>query len=33
VISALDLTQNFVATYSYALPFYLLFRRNRPTEG
>ena len=27
------MTHNFVATYTYALPFDLLFRRNRLTEG
>ena len=33
VISALDLTQNFVASYTHALPFDQLFRRSRLTEG
>jgi hypothetical protein len=33
VISAWDLTQNFVATYTYDLPFDRLFRRNRVSEG
>ncbi|MGA2742393.1 MAG: TonB-dependent receptor, partial [Bryobacteraceae bacterium] len=33
VISSWDMTQNFVATYTYALPFDQLFRRNRLTEG
>jgi hypothetical protein len=33
VISSWDMTQNFVATYTYALPFDRLFRRNRMTEG
>jgi hypothetical protein len=33
VISSWDLTHDFVATYTYALPFDRLFRRNRLTEG
>jgi hypothetical protein len=33
VISSWDMTHNFVATYTYALPFDQLFRRNRLTEG
>ena len=33
VISAFDMTQNFVATYTYGLPFDRFFRRNRLTEG
>jgi hypothetical protein len=33
VISAWDLTHNFVATYTYELPFDRYFRRNRLTEG
>jgi hypothetical protein len=33
VISSWDMTQNFVATYTYALPFDQFFRRNRLTEG
>ena len=33
VISSWDMTQNFVATYTYALPFDHLFRRSRLTEG
>ncbi len=33
VISSWDMTHNFVATYTYALPFDRLFRRNRLTEG
>jgi hypothetical protein len=33
VISSWDMTQNFVTTYNYALPFDRLFRRNRLTEG
>jgi hypothetical protein len=33
VISSWDMAQNFVATYTYALPFDQLFRRNRLTEG
>jgi hypothetical protein len=33
VISSWDMTQNFVATYTYALPFDRLFKRNRLTEG
>jgi hypothetical protein len=33
VISSWDLTQNFVATYTYALPLDRLFRRNRLTDG
>ena len=33
VISSFDLTHDFVATYTYALPFDQLFRRNRLTEG
>jgi hypothetical protein len=33
VISSWDMTQDFVATYSYALPFDQLFRRDRLTEG
>ena len=33
VISAWDLTHNFVATYTYELPFDRYFRRNRFTEG
>jgi hypothetical protein len=33
VISSWDMTQDFVATYTYALPFDQLFRRNRLTEG
>lgn len=33
VISAFDMTQDFVATYTYGLPFDRLFRRNRLTEG
>ncbi len=33
VPSSWDMTQNFVATYTYALPFDKFFRRNRLTEG
>jgi hypothetical protein len=33
VISSWDLTQNFVASYTHALPFDQLFRRSRLTEG
>jgi hypothetical protein len=33
VISSWDMTQNFVATYTYALPLDRLFRRNRLTDG
>ncbi len=33
VISSWDMTHNFVATYTYALPFDQWFRRNRLTEG
>jgi hypothetical protein len=33
VISSWDMTHNFVATYTYALPFDRLFGRNRPSEG
>jgi hypothetical protein len=33
VISSWDLRQNFVATYTYALPFDRLFGRNRLSEG
>jgi hypothetical protein len=33
VISSWDMRHNFVATYTYALPFEMLFRRNRFTEG
>jgi hypothetical protein len=33
VISSFDLKQNFVATYTYALPFDKLFGRNRLTDG
>jgi hypothetical protein len=33
VISAFDMTQNFVATYTYDLPLDRFFRRNRLTEG
>jgi hypothetical protein len=33
VISAWDLTHNFVATYTYELPFDRYFRRSRLTEG
>ncbi len=33
VISAWDMTHNFVATYNYALPVDRWFRRNRLTEG
>ena len=33
VISSWDMTQNFVATYTYVLPFDRLFRRNRMTDG
>jgi hypothetical protein len=33
VISSWDMTNNFVATYSYALPFDRLFRRSSLTEG
>jgi len=33
VISSWDMTQNFVATYTYTLPFDQLFRPNRLTEG
>jgi len=33
VISSFDLRQNFVATYTYALPFDRLAGRNRLTEG
>jgi hypothetical protein len=33
VISSWDMTHNFVATYTYALPFDQFFRRNRLTEG
>ncbi len=33
VISSWDMTHNFVATYTYALPFDRLFPRNRLTEG
>jgi len=33
VISAWDMTHNFVATYSYALPFDRFLTRNRLTEG
>jgi hypothetical protein len=32
-LSSWDMTHNFVATYTYALPFDRLFRRNRLTEG
>jgi hypothetical protein len=33
VISAFDMTQNFVATYTYALPFDRFFPRSRLTQG
>jgi hypothetical protein len=33
VISSFDLTQNFVATYTYALPFDRFFGRNRLADG
>ena len=33
VISSWDMTHNFVATYTYALPFDRFFGRNRLTEG
>ncbi len=33
VISSFDMRQNFVATYTYALPFDRWFGRNRVTEG
>ncbi|HML18780.1 MAG TPA: TonB-dependent receptor [Bryobacteraceae bacterium] len=33
VISSWDMTHNFVATYTYSLPFDQLFRRNRLTQG
>ncbi len=33
VISSWDMTHNFVATYTYALPFNRFFRANRLTEG
>ncbi|MBZ5659270.1 MAG: carboxypeptidase regulatory-like domain-containing protein [Acidobacteriia bacterium] len=33
VISAWDMTHNFVATYNYEVPFDRWFRRNRLTEG
>ncbi len=33
VVSSWDMTHNFVATYTYALPFDVLFRRNRLTSG
>jgi hypothetical protein len=33
VISSWDMTHNFVATYTYALPFERLLGRNRLTEG
>ena len=33
MISSFDLTENFVATYTYALPFDQLFGRNRLTYG
>jgi hypothetical protein len=33
VISSWDMTHNFVATYTYALPFDRLFHRNRLTDG
>jgi outer membrane receptor protein involved in Fe transport len=33
VISSWDMTQNFVATYTYALPFDRYFRSNRLTQG
>jgi hypothetical protein len=33
VISAFDMTQDFVATYTYGLPFDRFFRRNRFSEG
>ncbi|MGO9262299.1 MAG: carboxypeptidase regulatory-like domain-containing protein [Bryobacteraceae bacterium] len=33
VISSWDMAHNFVATYTYNLPFDRLFRRNRLTEG
>ena len=33
VISSWDMTHNFVATYTYALPFDRYFGRNRLTEG
>ncbi len=33
VISSWDMTHNFVVTYTYALPFDVLFRRNRLTTG
>jgi hypothetical protein len=33
VISSFDLTQNFVATYTYALPFGRFFGRNHLTDG
>lgn len=33
VISAWDMTHNFVATYTWAVPFDRLFTRNRLTEG
>jgi hypothetical protein len=33
VISSWDMTHNFVATYSYLVPFDRWFRRNRVTEG
>jgi hypothetical protein len=33
VISAFDMVQNFVATYTYAVPFDRLLGRNRMTEG
>ncbi|MBV9302149.1 MAG: carboxypeptidase regulatory-like domain-containing protein [Acidobacteriaceae bacterium] len=32
-LSSWDMTHNFVATYTYALPFDRVFRRNRLTEG
>ncbi|MBV9759781.1 MAG: carboxypeptidase regulatory-like domain-containing protein [Acidobacteriaceae bacterium] len=33
VLSSWDMTHNFVATYTYALPFDRLFSKNRLTEG